>query len=83
MPLEALEKEIGYTFKNKNLLKEALTHRSYVNENKNLKLPHNERLEFLGDAVFERVVTKYLFEKFKNFDEGELTSFLQIFKFFK
>ena len=75
MPLEALEKEIGYTFKNKNLLKEALTHRSYLNENKNWKLPHNERLEFLGDAVLELVVTKYLFEKFKNLEEGELTKY--------
>lgn len=70
-----LEKKIGITFKNKELLKEALTHRSYINERPNLKLKHNERLEFLGDAVLELVVTEYLFEKFPKKPEGELTNF--------
>lgn len=75
MSLENLETEINYTFKNKNLLQEALTHRSYLNENKNWKLPHNERLEFLGDAVLELITTQYLFERFKDQEEGELTAY--------
>ena len=75
MPLEALEKEIGYTFKNKNLLKEALTHRSYLNENKNWKLPHNERLEFLGDAVLQLISSEYLFKKYENSPEGDMTNY--------
>lgn len=68
------EKIVGVTFKDKNLLKQAFTHRSYINENRSLKLEHNERLEFLGDAVLELVITDYLFENFKNSNEGELTS---------
>jgi ribonuclease-3 len=68
-----LEKIIGLKFTNKDLLEEALTHRSYLNEHRNVKRKHNERLEFLGDAVLELVVTEYLF---KNYDkpEGELTN---------
>jgi len=60
-------------FKNPDLLKQALTHRSYLNENPNFGLDHNERLEFLGDAVLELVVTEYLYQNYKN-PEGELTS---------
>ncbi len=70
-----LEKIIGVKFKNKELLKEALTHRSYINEKSNSKLKHNERLEFLGDAVLELVVTEHLFKKFPEKPEGEMTNF--------
>lgn len=72
--IEEFEKIIGVTFVNKQLLKDALTHRSYVNEHKECKT-HNERLEFLGDAVLELVVSDYLFNKFLSRPEGELTSF--------
>lgn len=60
-------------FKNASLLKEALTHRSYLNENPNWSESNNERLEFLGDAVLELVVTNYLFKIFPKSEEGELT----------
>lgn len=66
-------KKIGIEFKNLELLKEALTHRSYLNENKKTNLRHNERLEFLGDAVLELAVTDFLFNNYKN-PEGDLTS---------
>lgn len=69
-----LEKSLGVTFRNKDLLKTALTHRSYLNENPSLVGGHNERLEFLGDAVLELVVTEYLYERFPEKPEGELTS---------
>jgi len=69
-----LENKIEVVFKNKNLLKESLTHRSYINENPNWGLSHNERLEFLGDAVLELIVTENLFNKFPDSPEGELTS---------
>jgi len=68
-----LEKKIGVEFKNKDLLLQALTHRSYLNENTNWHLDHNERLEFLGDAVLELVVTDYLYANYHN-PEGELTN---------
>ena len=74
MDLSKLEKSISYEFKNKDLLKEALTHRSYLNENTRWKLPHNERLEFLGDAVLELAITESLFEKFPKEPEGKLTT---------
>jgi len=69
------EKQINITFKNKDLLRQAFTHRSYINEHKALGWGHNERLEFLGDAVLELVTTEYLFEKYPDKPEGELTSF--------
>ena len=69
------EKKINIEFKNKDLLKEALTHRSYLNENPSWDVAHNERLEFLGDAVIELVVTEELFKKFPDKPEGDLTSF--------
>lgn len=69
----ALEKIIGIEFSNKDLLVQALVHRSFLNENRTFPLAHNERLEFLGDAVLELVVTKYLFENYLN-PEGELTN---------
>jgi len=68
-----LEKKLNLNFKNKDLLTEAFIHRSYLNENPKINLSHNERLEFLGDAVLELVVTEYLFSQYKN-PEGELTS---------
>jgi len=74
MNLNKLQKEINFVFKNKNLLKEALTHRSFLNENPSWPLPHNERLEYLGDAVLELVVSEYLFNKYKKAPEGKLTS---------
>ena len=69
-----MEKTIGINFKNQLLLKEALTHRSYLNENPDWPTSHNERLEFLGDAVLEIIVTVFLFEKYPAFNEGKLTS---------
>lgn len=71
--IESLAKKIGVQFNNIALLQQALTHRSYLNENKDYELDHNERLEFLGDAVLELIVTEYLYNKFSN-PEGELTS---------
>lgn len=68
------EKKTKINFKDKDLLKQAFVHRSYINENPNSGLSHNERLEFLGDAVLELVVTDYLYEKYPNYTEGELTS---------
>jgi len=73
--LSEFEKKIGITFSNKNLLKEAFTHRSYLNENPSRGVGHNERLEFLGDAVLELLVTEHLFVNFPDKPEGELTSF--------
>lgn len=68
-----LEKKLGLKFKNKDFLTEAFIHRSYLNEKPKIGLSHNERLEFLGDAVLELVVTEHLYKNYKN-PEGELTS---------
>ena len=68
-----LEKKLGVSFKNKDLIKQAVVHRSYLNEHPEFELNHNERLEFLGDAVLELVVTEYLYKKYPN-PEGELTN---------
>lgn len=73
--ISILEKNISVSFENKDILNEALTHRSYLNENPKWNLPHNERLEFLGDAVLELAVTEALYKKFPNSPEGELTVF--------
>jgi ribonuclease-3 len=70
---EDLEKRIGLKFKDKDLLTEALTHRSYLNEYPKWRLPHNERLEYLGDAVLELIVSEELFKKFPKQPEGRLT----------
>jgi len=72
--IEHFEKRIDITFANKEYLVEALTHRSYLNEHKSSR-SHNERLEFLGDAVLELVISDYLFKEFPDRAEGELTSF--------
>lgn len=71
--LSKLEKSIKYEFRDKNFLKEALTHRSYLNENPKWNLPDNERLEFLGDAVLELAVTEELFKRFPEYKEGQMT----------
>lgn len=71
--LAPLEAAIGVTFKNKEYLMQALVHRSYLNEHPDFPLGQNERLEFLGDAVLELVVTEYLFLHYDN-PEGELTN---------
>ena len=71
--LQKLQDKIGTQFKNVDLLKEALTHRSYLNENPSWGVPNNERLEYLGDAVLELIVTEDLFNKFPSFEEGKLT----------
>lgn len=68
-----LEHRLACVFKDQDLLKQSLVHRSYLNENPGFALPHNERLEFLGDAVLELVVTEYLYQKYPN-PEGELTN---------
>jgi len=69
-----LEKKLDFKFKNKDLLTQAFVHRSFLNENPDFKLFHNERLEFLGDAVLEQVVTEYLYRNYPQKSEGELTS---------
>ncbi|MCX6722955.1 MAG: ribonuclease III [Candidatus Staskawiczbacteria bacterium] len=71
---EVLEKNLGIKFNNKDLLKQAFTHRSYLNENPGFKLDHNERLEFLGDAVTELIVTDHLYRSYPEKAEGELTN---------
>lgn len=73
--LSEFEKIIGLEFADKKLLKQAFIHRSYLNEHRNVVLDHNERLEFLGDAVLELVTTDFLFKKYPKKPEGELTSY--------
>lgn len=72
--LKRLEERLGFSFQLKELLLQALTHRSYLNENRDHVVSHNERLEYLGDAVLELVITEELFNKYPNKPEGELTS---------
>lgn len=74
MDIQKLEKNLSFKFKNTDLLVSALTHRSYLNENRSFHLPHNERLEFLGDAVLELVATEFLYQNYPH-PEGELTNF--------
>ena len=71
--LKKFQSDIGYTFSDINLLKRALTHTSYANENKLKGVKHNERLEFLGDSVLSVVVSQELFNKYPDLPEGELT----------
>ena len=70
---EMLKEKYGVVFNNQELLKEAFTHSSYVNEHRQLKLKHNERLEFLGDAVLEISVSEFLFHYYPQWSEGQLT----------
>jgi ribonuclease-3 len=74
MELESLEKQLNISFKNKELLEQAFIHRSYLNENRDFHLAHNERLEFLGDAVLELVITEHLFKNHPDKPEGDLTA---------
>jgi ribonuclease III len=74
MDYKAVEHNLGFAFKNKNLLETSLTHRSYLNENRGQDLSNNERLEFLGDAVLELIISEYIFNKYSERAEGELTS---------
>jgi len=69
------EKKVGFSFKDKQLLQTAFTHRSYLNENRGTVKEHNERLEFLGDAVLELAITDFLYNKYPERPEGELTAF--------
>lgn len=69
------EKKTNIIFNDKKLLEQAFIHRSYINENTGLSLSHNERLEFLGDAVLELIVTDYLYNKYPDHDEGDLTAY--------
>lgn len=75
MPLEQLEKTIGYSFKDKSIILTALTHSSYANEQKARKAvcQCNERLEFLGDSVLSLVVSEFIYEKYRDKPEGDLT----------
>ncbi|NYV27387.1 ribonuclease III [Streptobacillus felis] len=75
MDFEELMSKINYTFKNKKLLLEALTHSSYVNEHNSPNIKDNERLEFLGDSVMDLITTEYIFTKNLNSTEGELSKF--------
>jgi ribonuclease III len=75
MDFGTFEKQIGVTFIDKKLLEQAFIHRSYINENSGSHLSHNERLEFLGDAVLELVVTDHLYRKYPDRDEGSLTAY--------
>lgn len=72
--LEKLQIKIKINFKNENLLRQSLVHRSYLNEHPDFHIGHNERLEFLGDAVLQIIVTKYLFITFPKVPEGDLTN---------
>lgn len=69
------EKRVNIVFEDKKLLEQAFIHRSYINENSGMKLSHNERLEFLGDAVLELISTDFLYKKYPDKDEGELTAY--------
>lgn len=71
----AFAQDIGYPFKNIDILREAFTHRSYLNEHRGVSWNHNERLEFLGDAVLELVITEYLYNKYPKENEGRMTAY--------
>jgi ribonuclease III len=73
--IQAIEEKFDIHFTNKQLLSTAFTHRSYINESNGTVQEHNERLEFLGDAVLEILVSEYLFNKFPEAPEGELTAY--------
>ena len=75
MTLKEFEESVGVMFKDEALLKQAFIHRSFINENPRSGLVHNERLEFLGDAVLELVVTDFLYRTYPNHSEGDLTAY--------
>ena len=72
--MQELEKKLNYTFRNQELLREALNHSSYANEHRSQGLGSNERLEFLGDAVLEIITSEFLYRKFDTLPEGDLGS---------
>ncbi len=72
---QKFEEKMKLSFSDKELLEQAFTHRSYINENKGLGKSHNERLEFLGDAVLELVITDFLYKKYPETKEGVLTAY--------
>lgn len=72
--LSQLQEKINLTFSNPQILMQALVHRSYLNEHQEFPLEHNERLEYLGDAVLELIITEYLFITFPDKDEGTMTA---------
>ena len=74
MTIEELEEKIGIKFNDRSLIETAFIHRSYLNEHRSLNLEHNERLEFLGDAVLELCATEFLFNTFPDKAEGEMTN---------
>ena len=71
--LDKLQERLGYRFKNQDFLQDALTHKSFVNENRPLNIRDNERMEFLGDAVLDLVISDLLYEKFPEMKEGDLS----------
>ena len=73
LAVEAMQNIIGYTFHNPSILEEALTHSSYANEHRATSLKDNERLEFLGDAILDLVISEYLFKKHPEMPEGDLS----------
>lgn len=75
MDFAKFEDQLGIYFKNKGLLQTAFTHRSYINENRKGSAEHNERLEFLGDAVLELISTHFLYNRYPEKAEGDLTSY--------
>ena len=75
MDFSKFEERVGFVFNDKELIERAFTHRSFLNENRTIVKEHNERLEFLGDAVLELSVTDFLFHKYPDRPEGELTAF--------
>lgn len=75
MDLSELEKKINIKFKNKDFLENAFIHRSYLNEHRNYRFGSNERLEFLGDAILEFITSEYLYNKFPEKEEGQLTAY--------
>ena len=72
---KTFEESLSISFNDSSLLRQAFTHRSYINEHRGEGRTHNERLEFLGDAVLELIATHFLYEKYPNHDEGDLTAF--------
>jgi ribonuclease-3 len=75
MNFEVFETSTNIVFTNKDLIRQAFTHRSYLNEHRGTGMEHNERLEFLGDAILELVVTHFLYKKFPQKNEGDLTAY--------
>ena len=71
----SFEEKIGLEFNDAQLLRQAFTHRSYINEHRGEVQGHNERLEFLGDAVLELISTHFLYETYPDKDEGDLTAY--------